>query len=157
MKLKYAFKTAEIDDRIIVVPRVVDEESFYCIIRLNESAAEIFNILQDDVEEEAVIDFLLKRYDASYEQMSIYIHKFVERLDKEKLLEYEKLSENVAEKSLIKNKEFIDNNGKTGNQKKYFAVPEIEIIEYDFSGDFEQKDGKHSHCKSPFGRDHSHE
>ena len=157
MKLKYVFKTAENDDSIIAVPSVVDEERFSNIIRLNESAAEIFNILQNDVSEEAVIEFLMKKYDVSYERMSIYIHKFIERLEKENLLEYEKKSESVLNKSLIKNKKIINNNEEIGHQKKYFDVPEIEIIEYDFSRDFEQNDGKHSHCKTPFGRDHSHE
>lgn len=157
MKLKYVFKTAENDDSIIAVPSVVDEERFSNIIRLNESAAKIFNILQNDVSEEAVIEFLMKKYDVSYERMSIYIHKFIERLEKENLLEYEKKSESVLNKSLIKNKKIINNNEEIGHQKKYFDVPEIEIIEYDFSRDFEQNDGKHSHCKTPFGRDHSHE
>ena len=154
MKLKYVFKTAENDDSIIAVPSVVDEERFSNIIRLNESAAEIFNILQNDVSEEAVIEFLMKKYDVTYERMSIYIHKFIERLEKENLLEYEKKSESVLDKSL---KKIINNNEEIGHQKKYFDVPEIEIIEYDFSRDFEQNDGKHSHCKTPFGRDHSHE
>lgn len=154
MKLKYVFKIAENDDSIIAVPSVVYEERLCNIIRLNESAAEIFNILQNDVSEEAVIKFLMKKYDISYERMSIYIHKFIERLEKENLLEYEKKSESVLDKSLIK---IIKNNGEIGHQKKYFDVPEIEIIEYDFSRDFEQNNGKHSHCKTPFGRDHSHE
>ena len=157
MKLKYVFKTAENDDSIIAVPSVVDEERFCNIIRLNESAAVIFNILQNDVSEEAVIEFLIKKYDVAYERMSIYIHKFIERLEKENLLEYEKKSESVLDKSLKKNKKIINNNEEIGHQKKYFDVPEIEIIEYDFSRDFEQNDGKHSHCKTPFGCDHSHE
>ncbi len=157
MKLKYAFKTAKIDDKIIAVSCAVDDENFCCIIRLNKSAAEIFHIVQHNVTEEAVIEILLKRNDVSHEQMRIYIHKFIEILDRENLLEYEKVSESVTENSLMKNRESADNNGQAGGQKKHFDVPEIEIIEYDFSKNSEQKDGKHSHCKSPFGRDHSHE
>lgn len=118
MKLKYAFKTAKIDDKIIAVPRAVDDENFCCIIRLNKSAAEIFHIVQDNVAEEAVIEILLKRYDVSYEQMRTYIHKFIERLDRENLLEYEKVSESVTENSLMKNRESADNNGQVGGGRR---------------------------------------
>ena len=157
MKLKYAFKTAKIEEKSIAVPRVGNDENFCRIIRLNKSAAEIFHIVQHNVEEEAVIEILLKRYDISYEQMRIYIHKFIEILDRENMLEYEKVSESVTESSFMKDRESANSNGQAGGQMKHFAVPEIEIIEYDFNKNSELKDGKHSHCKSPFGRDHSHE
>ena len=62
MKLKYSFETMALDDQIVAVPIGTGPEGFHGVIKLNESALEIFNLLKEETTEEAVAAALRSRY-----------------------------------------------------------------------------------------------
>ena len=62
MKLKYSFETMELDNETIAVPVGADAQDFRGVIKLNESALEIFSLLKEETTEEAVIAALRQRY-----------------------------------------------------------------------------------------------
>jgi uncharacterized protein YihD (DUF1040 family) len=62
MKLKYTFETMKLDEYIVAVPVGDDAEKFHGVIKLNESAAEIFDLLKEDTTEDVIIDELKNRY-----------------------------------------------------------------------------------------------
>lgn len=79
MKLKYSFETMELDDCIVAVP--VDVTcSFQGVIRLNESAAEIFELLKDDTSETDIVNKLASRYSSSTEDLHEYVQDIIQRL-----------------------------------------------------------------------------
>ena len=62
MKLKYTFETMELDNETVAVPVGADAQDFRGVVKLNESALEIFNLLKEETTEEAVIAALQQRY-----------------------------------------------------------------------------------------------
>lgn len=62
MKLKYTFESMELDDRIIAVPVGDGAQDFRGVVKLNDSAAEIFDLLKQETTEEAVVEALKARY-----------------------------------------------------------------------------------------------
>lgn len=62
MKLKYSFETMELDNETIAVPIGAGSQEFRGVVKLNESALEIFNLLKEETTEEAVITALQQRY-----------------------------------------------------------------------------------------------
>jgi len=86
VRLKYAFETMEMDDEIVAVPVGDGAEAFRGVVRLNESAAAIFALLKKDTTEEAIVAELLKKYETSEEELTRFVHQYVENLKKEGLL-----------------------------------------------------------------------
>lgn len=63
MKLKYAFEKMELEDRIVAVPVGEGAQDFRSVIKLNESASEILDLLQNETTEEEMINTLKERYE----------------------------------------------------------------------------------------------
>ena len=63
MRMKYMLEKMEMDDQIIAVPVGENSEEFHGIIRLNETAAKIIDLLQHDVSEEDIVSALVKEYE----------------------------------------------------------------------------------------------
>lgn len=61
-KLKYTFELMDLDDRKVAVPVGNGAEEFRGVVKLNESAAEIFELLKQDTTEGMVIAELKKKY-----------------------------------------------------------------------------------------------
>ena len=61
-KLKYTFENMELDDHIVAVPVGDGAQAFRGVVKLNESAAEIFELLKHETTEEEVIAELKKRH-----------------------------------------------------------------------------------------------
>lgn len=87
MKLKYEFKTMEIVDELVAVPTGDSALEFRGAIQLNGVAADILEQLKNDTTEEQVIEALLKEYDASREDIAESVHRTVETLRAEGMLE----------------------------------------------------------------------
>ena len=77
MHLKYTFEMMELGDSIIAVPVGEDVNAYRGIIRLNETARFIFELLKNDTTEEALIDALEKKYDTSREELAVDVKKYV--------------------------------------------------------------------------------
>lgn len=63
-KLKYAFETIAMDDTLIAVPVGDGAKEFHGVIKLNETAALILNLLKEDVSEDQISDAISEEYDA---------------------------------------------------------------------------------------------
>ena len=77
MRLKYAFETMELDDQIVAVPVGDGSEEFHGVVKLNETAADIFNLLKEDISEEAIVEAMTEIYDAPKEALAADVRKCV--------------------------------------------------------------------------------
>lgn len=87
MKLKYQFKLMELDDQIMAVPIGGDMQG---VLKLNESAADIIKLLEDEKTEEAVCAELMKIYSSESsqdEEIKTFVHDYIAELDEAGLLE----------------------------------------------------------------------
>ena len=86
MKLKYTFETMQLDDNVVAVPVGPDSQDFSAAIRLNNSAAEIFELLKEDVTEEHIVSVMIQRYGNERNEVADFVHEFLEGLKKEAVL-----------------------------------------------------------------------
>ena len=88
MKLKYEFVTTEIDAQIVAVPVGDDVSEFNGIIKINDSAKAVLDLLSEEITEEEIVALLLKTYtQSSKEEISSYVHEFTMKLKAEGVLE----------------------------------------------------------------------
>lgn len=82
MKLKYEFEKMELDDEIIAVPIGNDAINLHAVLKINETASDILDLLKKETSEEHVVDALLKLYSVDRSDLSYYVHLFIKELDK---------------------------------------------------------------------------
>lgn len=82
MKLKHTFEMMEIDEQQMAVPVGDGADAFHGILKLNQSAAAILNLLKEDTTEEEIVGKLKETYDSSEEEIRTYVHDYVEELKK---------------------------------------------------------------------------
>lgn len=90
MKLKYAFRVMELNDHFAAVPLSngkPGEQRFNGMVELNETAASVFRLLQNDTSVEAIVEELEKEYDAPKETLTAAVEKCISELEKKGLLE----------------------------------------------------------------------
>lgn len=86
MRLRYSFETMELDDRLVAVPVGDHANEFHGVVKLNEVAAFIFELLKDDTTEEAIVDALEKEFDASRSTLAADAKKCIESFSEKGLL-----------------------------------------------------------------------
>lgn len=87
-KLKYNFELMELDDEIVAVPFGDRADEFRAAIRLNKSAADIFNLLKRETTEDAIVTEISSKYeDDDQKQIAEYVHEFLAGLKSEMILE----------------------------------------------------------------------
>lgn len=83
MRLKYMFETIELDGQIVAIPVGEKADEFQGVIKLNETAAYIFDRLKEDTTKEAIIQALEEEYDIPVETIAndveYYIAMFTEK------------------------------------------------------------------------------
>lgn len=79
MELKYTFEIMEIDDQLMAVPVGEGADEFRGILKLNASAASIFELLKEDISEEEIVEALKNKYEDSKE-LKTYVHDYLEQL-----------------------------------------------------------------------------
>ena len=87
MRLKYEFATVELGDEINAVPLGEGAKVFHGILRLNRTAADIFDLLRRETDEDTVVRTLAEQYDASEEELRSAVRSLTEQLVAERLLE----------------------------------------------------------------------
>lgn len=85
MKLKYNFELMELDDQVIAVPVGQSSQDFRGVIKLNDSALEIFDLFRNETTEEEVVTALKSRY-GDEPEISGFVHDMVEYLSRESVL-----------------------------------------------------------------------
>lgn len=86
MRLKYTFETMELDDDIVAVPVGKGSEQFQGVVKLNKTGAVIFDLLKEDISEEAIVDALENKYNASREAICADVRKYIDVFREKELL-----------------------------------------------------------------------
>ena len=76
MRLKREFETMRLNDHIIAVP-VGDDADYHGVLKLNETAAFIFDLLKTETTVDAIVEKLEKEYDAPRETLEEDVKKYI--------------------------------------------------------------------------------
>lgn len=87
MKLKYNFEIMEIDDSNVAVPVGDNTDDFHGIVKLNDSALVVFEMLQEGITEEEIIQQLVQTYDQPEDEIAAFVKEFIDQLIRENLIE----------------------------------------------------------------------
>ena len=77
MRLKYRFETMELDGMVVAIPVGEGASYFHGVVKLNETAAYIFNALKETTSEEAIVESLLKEYNAPKELIAEDVREYL--------------------------------------------------------------------------------
>ena len=77
MRLKCDFEVMELNEEKIAVPVGDNASIFQGVIKLNETAAFILNLLKQETSEEAIVEALLAEYDAPREKIEKDVKKYI--------------------------------------------------------------------------------
>jgi len=80
LKLKFDIEIMEMDDQSIAVPVGDGAEAFHGVLKVNESAAYILNLLKEDTTEEAITDEILKNFSGERETVAAYVKNYIAAL-----------------------------------------------------------------------------
>lgn len=86
MRLKYAFETMDFDDRIVAIPVGEGAAKYHGVIKLNETAAFIFNLLQQETDEEFIVEALMKEYSVPQELAVLDVQRYLKMFQENDLL-----------------------------------------------------------------------
>ena len=87
MKIKKDFVLRQVAGSWMAVPIGAMACEMGGLIALNGTAADIWNILQDDHTEDEVVDILLMHYEAERSQIQENVHDFITELRQKGMLE----------------------------------------------------------------------
>lgn len=87
MKTKYTFEIMEIDDQQMAVPVGENADQLHGILKLNQTAAAILELLKEERTEEEIVQKLLESYEASEEELRGYVHDYLGELEKAGIIE----------------------------------------------------------------------
>lgn len=87
MKLKYKFLTQSVPEGYIAITTDEDADKFQGIVRMNKTGMEIFDMLSSDQTEDSIVEALREKYEDDDNKIPGAVHKFVEYLKEEGILE----------------------------------------------------------------------
>ncbi|HJA67043.1 hypothetical protein B5F07_14060 [Lachnoclostridium sp. An169] len=87
MKIREGFVLRQVADSWMAVPVGSMAGKIHGLVALNETAADIWNILQDDHTEEEVVEILAMNYDEKKEVLAESVHAFLRELEEQEMLE----------------------------------------------------------------------
>ena len=81
MKLKYTFVINEVADQIVAVPVGDDLGEFNGFIKMNDVSADMFGLLKEDTDVDAMVEALKVKYaDATEEEIRENVVNFTDKL-----------------------------------------------------------------------------
>lgn len=87
MRLKYPYEIMEVEGQRFAVPMEEDANGFNGVIKLSKTAQAIFELLQEDTSEEAIVEAMSRRFDADKNVLTADVHGFVAKLQQKGILE----------------------------------------------------------------------
>lgn len=87
MKLKYDFLTMDSEDRTLVFPVGDGSSDFHGMLKVNDSALEILNLLKEDTTEQEIVATLSSKYDTPREEIAQYVSQYIGTLRNSGLIE----------------------------------------------------------------------
>ena len=85
--LKYSFKVRTLMDEIVAYPDGKDAGKINSVLALNETGAEIFELLQQDMDESAIVAALQEKYGSDDKNLPAYVSAFLNKLREGGILE----------------------------------------------------------------------
>lgn len=86
MKAKYTFEIMELDDGMVAVPVGNDSEQFHGVLKVNETAATILKLLENEITQEEIVETLLKEYEGSKDEIIESVREYIEILTAENVI-----------------------------------------------------------------------
>lgn len=87
MRLKYEFKSVDVVGDNFAVPVVEGGASdFHGVLRVNGVTSDILSLLKEDTTEDAVVDAMMKEYNAGREDIAESVHRIIGQLREAELL-----------------------------------------------------------------------
>ena len=86
MRLKYTFDKMELNDQIVAVPVGDNADNYHGVVKMNETANAIFNLLAEDTTEEAIVEAMEKEYDLSKEILADDVMHYVQEFREKGML-----------------------------------------------------------------------
>lgn len=87
MHLKYPYEIMEVEGQRFAVPMEEDANGFNGVIKLSKTAQVIFELLQEDTSEEAIVEAMSRRFDADKNILAADVHCIVAKLQQKGILE----------------------------------------------------------------------
>ncbi len=87
MKLKYTFVTRKVAGKLVAIVVGADAKKFNGMVKLNDTAEFIFNMLKTNVTEEEIINAVVKEYDISSDEAAAQVRSFLNKLTESGLVE----------------------------------------------------------------------
>ena len=87
MKLKYDFLIQQVADDFVAVAVGDGATEFNGLVRLNKTGRDIFELLQQGLDENAIVAALFEKYDASEELLREKVQEFTSQLSASGILE----------------------------------------------------------------------
>ena len=87
MKAKYMFEIMDLDDGLVAVPVGDGAVQFHGVMKVNETAAAILKLLQQETTENAIVEALLKEYTGDKDEIAGYVREYIEKLKTEGIVE----------------------------------------------------------------------
>lgn len=86
MRLKYTFEKMELNGQIVAVPVGDNADDYHGVVRMNETANAIFDLLAEDTTEEVIVEAMEKEYDVSKEILVADVKHYVQKFRKKGML-----------------------------------------------------------------------
>ena len=87
MKLKTSFETVEMADGFIAVPSDEAADDSRMLLRLNETAADILELLKNETTEEKVVAAMQEKYDGDKTEIEKCVREYLKQLENAGVLE----------------------------------------------------------------------
>lgn len=87
MKTKYLFEIMDLDDELVAVPIGGNTDQFHGVLKLNETAADILRLLEQDTTEAQIVETMMQQYAGNKESIARYVHAYLEKLKNEGIVE----------------------------------------------------------------------
>ena len=86
MRLRGPYEIMQVEGQSFAVPMDEKKNGFGGLIKLSKTAAVIFELLQEDTTEEAIVEKLVQRYDAPRDVLAADVHRTVAKFQEKGLL-----------------------------------------------------------------------
>ena len=87
MKAKYTFEIMDLDNGQVAVPVGNNAEQFHGVLKINETAGDILDLLGQDITEAEIVEKLLQKYEGEKLELAGHVHEFIEKLIAEGIVE----------------------------------------------------------------------
>lgn len=86
MRLKYEFKIMKLNDQSVAVPVGDGAYDFHGVIKMNDTAVSILNLLKDETTIESIVEALSQEYDVQQEKLAADVERYIKEFQEKGLL-----------------------------------------------------------------------